>query len=55
MAGNVQRANIMQGRDGRSKGIGIVLYATVADAQKAIGECPSVNEDTLRVDQDHGY
>ncbi|CAG8569409.1 1378_t:CDS:10 [Acaulospora morrowiae] len=35
-AGNVQRANIMQGRDGRSKGHGIVLYATVADAQKAI-------------------
>ncbi|CAG8501059.1 6426_t:CDS:10 [Ambispora leptoticha] len=35
-AGNVQRANIMQNRDGRSKGHGIVLYATVADAQKAI-------------------
>ncbi|CAI2178374.1 6184_t:CDS:10 [Funneliformis geosporum] len=37
-AGNVQRANIMQSRDGRSKGHGIVLYATVADAQKAISE-----------------
>ncbi|CAG8486593.1 5827_t:CDS:10 [Funneliformis mosseae] len=37
-AGNVQRANIMQSRDGRSKGHGIVLYATVADAQKAILE-----------------
>ncbi|KAF0394555.1 telomere maintenance protein [Gigaspora margarita] len=35
-AGNVQRANIMQGRDGRSKGHGIVLYATVADAKNAI-------------------
>ncbi|CAG8478290.1 11817_t:CDS:2, partial [Cetraspora pellucida] len=26
----------MQGRDGRSKGHGIVLYATVADAKNAI-------------------
>ncbi|KAG0269315.1 hypothetical protein DFQ27_003999 [Actinomortierella ambigua] len=35
-AGNVQRANIIQGRDGRSKGHGIVLFATVEDARKAI-------------------
>ncbi|RIA97359.1 hypothetical protein C1645_707212 [Glomus cerebriforme] len=37
-AGSVQRANIILSRDGRSKGHGIVLYATVADAQKAISE-----------------
>ncbi|KAF9976627.1 hypothetical protein BGZ73_008166 [Actinomortierella ambigua] len=35
-AGSVQRANIIQGRDGRSKGHGIVLFATVEDAKKAI-------------------
>lgn len=34
-AGVVQRANIMQGRDGRSKGHGIVLFATSDDADKA--------------------
>ncbi|KAF9104191.1 hypothetical protein BGX27_010199, partial [Mortierella sp. AM989] len=34
-AGIVQRANIMQGKDGRSKGHGIVLYATLDDAKKA--------------------
>ncbi|KAF9289094.1 hypothetical protein BGZ68_010049 [Mortierella alpina] len=34
-AGVVQRANVMLGRDGRSKGHGIVLFATVEDATKA--------------------
>ncbi|KAF9908571.1 hypothetical protein EC991_009716 [Linnemannia zychae] len=34
-AGAVQRANIMQGRDGRSKGHGIVLFATSEEADKA--------------------
>ena len=33
----VQRANVMLGRDGRSKGHGIVLFATVEDATKAQG------------------
>ncbi|KAF9949292.1 hypothetical protein BGZ72_008916 [Mortierella alpina] len=34
-AGVVQRANVMLGRDGRSKGHGIVLFATIEDATKA--------------------
>ncbi|KAG0236543.1 hypothetical protein BGW42_003198 [Actinomortierella wolfii] len=35
-AGNVQRANIIQDREKRSKGHGIVLFATVEDAKRAI-------------------
>ncbi|KAG0205997.1 hypothetical protein BGX28_002499 [Mortierella sp. GBA30] len=34
-AGVVLRANVMLGRDGRSKGHGIVLFATLEDAKKA--------------------
>ncbi|KAF9914904.1 hypothetical protein BX616_007344, partial [Lobosporangium transversale] len=34
-AGTVHHANVMIGRDGRSKGHGIVLYATIEDAKKA--------------------
>ncbi|KAI8594256.1 hypothetical protein EDD21DRAFT_422028, partial [Dissophora ornata] len=34
-AGVIQRVDVMQGRDGRSKGHGIVLYATLEDAKNA--------------------
>lgn len=37
-AGAVIRADVMYGRDGRSKGCGIVEFATVEDAQKAVSE-----------------
>ncbi|ORY92107.1 hypothetical protein BCR43DRAFT_527390 [Syncephalastrum racemosum] len=36
MAGNIQRADIAHGPDGRSRGFGTVLYATPEDAKKAI-------------------
>ena len=35
-AGNVIRADVMMGDDGRSKGCGIVEYATVEEANRAI-------------------
>ena len=35
-AGEVTRADIMTGPDGRSKGCGIVEYATVEEAKKAV-------------------
>lgn len=37
-AGNVTRADVALTMDNRSKGHGTVLFATVEDAQKAIGE-----------------
>ncbi|KAJ2958419.1 hypothetical protein NQZ79_g5978 [Umbelopsis isabellina] len=35
-AGNILRADIAQGQDGRSRGFGTVLYATIEDAQNAV-------------------
>ncbi|OZJ02190.1 hypothetical protein BZG36_05493 [Bifiguratus adelaidae] len=35
-AGNIQRADIAQGADGRSKGFATVLFATAADAMRAL-------------------
>lgn len=37
-AGNILRADIAQGHDGRSRGFGTVLYATPEDARNAVGE-----------------
>ena len=35
-AGNVLRANVMMGNDGRSRGWGLVTYASALEAQNAI-------------------
>mmetsp|Transcript_21873 Transcript_21873/g.45162 ORF Transcript_21873/g.45162 Transcript_21873/m.45162 type:complete len:114 (-) Transcript_21873:176-517(-) len=43
-AGNVVHADILSGPDGRSKGCGIVEYASSSDAQRAIRD---LNETTL--------
>jgi RNA recognition motif-containing protein len=37
-AGNILRADIAQGQDGRSRGFGTVLYATPEDARNAVGK-----------------
>jgi RNA recognition motif-containing protein len=38
-AGQVIRADVALNQEGRSKGHGTVLFATIEDAQKAIGNC----------------
>ena len=43
-AGNVVHADVLSGPDGRSKGCGIVEYASSGDAQRAIRD---LNESTL--------
>jgi RNA recognition motif-containing protein len=35
--GNVLRANIMYGKDGKSRGYGTVLYSNADEAKSAIG------------------
>ena len=37
-AGNILRADVVQGPDGRSRGFGTVLFATYEDAKKAMGK-----------------
>lgn len=52
-AGNILRADIAQGNDGRSRGFGTVLYATPEDAKNAVGELsrkhPSIQPHVLKI------
>jgi RNA recognition motif-containing protein len=47
--GNVIRADILQGIDGRSKGQGIVIYETREAALKAIGPSLSLSHSLLYI------
>lgn len=38
LAGNVLHADVLQSFDGRSKGCGVVEYATASEAQRAISD-----------------
>ena len=48
-AGNIVRADINYGFDGRPKGSGLVIYETAKDAQNAIGKSNLLAAGTLRL------